>query len=71
MKKNNKTLWVIVLVGALALYLFWDDLFPAATQDMPTDEIPSLPELSDKAKALSETVQMAKMPVMLQEKLVL
>ena len=69
--KKNKTLWVIVLVGALALYLFWDDLFPATTQDTPTDEKPSRPELSDKAKALTENVQYASMPVMLSQNLVL
>lgn len=69
--KKNRTLWVIVLVGCLALYLFWDKLFPAASQETPPDEKPSsLPALSDNVKALSETVQTARMPVMWNQKLI-
>ena len=70
--KKNKTLWVIVLVGALALYLFWDDLFPADTQDTPTEEEPPRVALSDTVKAMSENVQRVSMAEkLLEDKIVL
>lgn len=52
-------MWVVVLVGALALYLFWDDIFSEKEE-----EVKKAPVLPVKAGALAQNAQTATMALM-------